>query len=467
MEVEMKIHFEIKKRRTGQLFRMMGLSLLVLMIFALVFSPVNAKNWGFKKNKYEKPPVLKASKILEREMLRSEYHYVKEDVMNDGYLNLYTVVSPYGEFEAHGNIMLRIRVLEMKALAELDNFSKSKVVLDALKDAGINQAKAIVTVVKHPVETVKGVPGGINRMFKRAKRGAGKVTGKDKKESKSDKEKEADDSTEADKEESGTTKVAKTTTDLAKYFFGVSKAEREWAAKLGTDPYTTNLVLRQSIKNMARLDRTVRIGTKFLPIPSIPGARYIQAVNSVVWSKDPYELMDYNKKRLKEMGLADTLISSFFENSWLSPTLQTILITALTNFENMPGLPSAIERIIESESELEARFLVETVVLLAWYHRNETPFDLMMTETRLPLALTKDHRLFAIFPVDYLFWTEGISTAVQGFPTKHKKYPIKGKEFWFTGKVSEKCGKELGNLEWNYRENVGGMVIKSKQLQQK
>ena len=74
---------------------------------------------------FEKPPVFKASQILPPELLKGEFYQVEEKVQNDGYMNFYKITSNFGEFEAEGDSMLRLRVQEIGALAELDQLSKT------------------------------------------------------------------------------------------------------------------------------------------------------------------------------------------------------------------------------------------------------------------------------------------------------------------------------------------------------
>ena len=47
---------------------------------------------------YESPPVLSASVLLPAQILQGPHHRVDERVVNDGYLNHYTIHSQFGEF---------------------------------------------------------------------------------------------------------------------------------------------------------------------------------------------------------------------------------------------------------------------------------------------------------------------------------------------------------------------------------
>lgn len=48
------------------------------------------------KSNYEKPSVLKASKILPADLVTGPHHRLDDKVRNDGYMNTYTLHSTFG-----------------------------------------------------------------------------------------------------------------------------------------------------------------------------------------------------------------------------------------------------------------------------------------------------------------------------------------------------------------------------------
>ena len=97
---------------------------------------------------YEPNPEFKASEILSPQQLSGPNHTVDEKVLNDGFLNYYVVQTPFGDFKAAGNRSLARRIKEARALAELDDISKSDVFLDAGMQAVIAPAKALEQVAR-------------------------------------------------------------------------------------------------------------------------------------------------------------------------------------------------------------------------------------------------------------------------------------------------------------------------------
>ncbi|MCH8014604.1 MAG: hypothetical protein IH823_07505, partial [Candidatus Dadabacteria bacterium] len=49
---------------------------------------------------YEQPVILKASEILPPDLVKGPHHQVDERVVNDAYLNIYTIHSEFGDVQA-------------------------------------------------------------------------------------------------------------------------------------------------------------------------------------------------------------------------------------------------------------------------------------------------------------------------------------------------------------------------------
>ena len=159
---------------------------------------------------------------------------MRETVSNDNFLNHYVVETPFGDFEAEGNRLLTQRVQEAHALAELELVSNSDLFIDAAKRAVTAPVKAVGRFVNAPVDTVKGIPGGISRKFRSigrtVKGGVQEITKDDEAgEAEGDCEAEVEGVAEADgaceSEEEGASKSK----EYALKWFGVTGSERRWA----------------------------------------------------------------------------------------------------------------------------------------------------------------------------------------------------------------------------------------------
>lgn len=169
------------KRWIDDTWVLMQTSSFVSMILAVALAVLGASSALAAEQTYETPPVLKASDVLPEKMQAGDHFSVQSQVQNDGYMNHYVVDSDYGQFPAYGNLSLYRLMNEIHALEQLDEVSKTKVFAQAALDSATGQVKTIVEVSKHPVGTVKGLPGGMKRMFHHYKREAkyGYKTAKD------------------------------------------------------------------------------------------------------------------------------------------------------------------------------------------------------------------------------------------------------------------------------------------------
>ena len=414
---------------------------------------------------FETPPQLAASEVLPAEMQRGESFVVQEQVRNDGFMNHYVVDSDYGQFQAYGNPALAKLVQEIGALDQLEEVSKSEVFRDSVKKSATGQVEAVKEFADKPVETVKGVPGGLKRSFKKYKRDAGEgydaakdVTGignsEDEDEPESGEEEahgESDTDSQEAKELAGKTSDAAEA--YAKKWFGVGRAERQWHEKMGTDPYTTNQVLKKRIKELSKVAAATSTGMRFVPIPRIPGASELHALNQVVWSVDPRELRDQNIKRLVEAGVDEELIEQFMNNPWFSPAAQTILLTALLEMEGVGGRRVLLEIASSTESAEEGQFDLGNIMFLGAYHRSIKPLDRLLPG-RVAVAITKDGDMLKVVSVDYAIWQQDLAGAITTFIEAVADQPATSREIWLRGNASPRFQQEVSSRGWIVHEAV-------------
>ena len=105
---------------------------------------------------YEVPAVLSASKLLPPELLSGPHHRVQEQVRNDGYLNIYTIDSKFGQFTAVSTAMLRKRVQEIDALAVMEQIKGTKEYSASIKEAGLDTLAGMKNLITSPVQTEIG-----------------------------------------------------------------------------------------------------------------------------------------------------------------------------------------------------------------------------------------------------------------------------------------------------------------------
>lgn len=421
---------------------------------------------------FEAPPVLSAGEILPAGVVEGGRYHVEAEVENDGYMNTYRIASDFGRFEAYGSTRLALLVREIEALGELDELSKTEVYAKALKDGALSSVRAIEAFAERPVDTVKGVPKGVKKLFGRTKRSvesgyqAAKSVVTDEKDGSEGEgaagEGEGAAGEVAEEDKSRAEEAGEFAKDYGQKYFGVNAAQRRWSQKLGVDPYTSNKVLKQAIKQVAKVDSAGRFTVRLAPIPKIPGASTIAKANSLVWTMDAYELVQFNRKRLATAGAEAEAIDAFYQNAHFSPTGQTMLITSLLSLEATENIGQALTQASTAESDDEAHFFVTSARMLEWFHGNESPIVRLLPGVRAFVAASGDGRVVLHAPVDYLSWTAEIADAASRLSDTASAAGGR-RELWLLGDASPRCRAELEALGWTLETGVGTRLYEAVQ----
>lgn len=320
---------------------------------------------------FETPPVLRAQDLVDEELLSGPHHVVDEEVANDGRMNHFFLRSDFGDFVAESEPMLGVRVQEMYAIAELQEISRTKAFADAIRSAAIQPVKAVGQVATHPVNTVKGLPSGINRKFRGLAYKGRKATQRVKEEVKQD-----DDEAQGEDEnvEEGSSKASTTdqVTGAAKSVVGYDSARRDLARRLQVDPYSTNQVLQQELTRLAQA--AFAGGLSFRAVtPPTTVLNVAGDINDLVWTLSPTELERRNNLALTEMGVEKALRLEFFANKAYTPTLETVIVQALGGLAEAHNRSLFVEIANRAETVRDARFFVGGVRILEAYDDRVAP----------------------------------------------------------------------------------------------
>ena len=403
---------------------------------------------------YEPYPVFKASELLEPELLKGEHHEVADEVKNDCILNSYTIKSDFGEYGARNTNVLKTRVNEINATAKLQETSGGQALAVGAAESVITPFKSAINIATNPVGTAKGVPGGIVTFFKKiyySGEKVVKVTGKTAKNVGG-----AVAGSGGENGEDGET-FSNLTGDVAyltDWYLGISGGERRLAKKLGVDPYTSNPELAAELNRVAKYDRIGRLGLGFANIPSVPGMGYVKDVNHYVWSKDPKELREFNKKNLLEMGIDEELVKTFLDSPYYSPTFQTTIVFSLLQIPHVANREEVIEDAVVASSISESKFFMNIVLLLVWFNNTQFPLKEIINHGDITSGLTIDNKIVTIIPVDYLCWSEKVAGAATFHTQVFSDVDADGKELWIVGEISERATLEFTNLGWEVHEQV-------------
>ena len=227
-------------------------------------------------------------------------------------------------------------------------------------------------MAERPVETLKEVPRGVGRWFKRtsfkvreAYHDVSETVAEQRAESETGAG--ADDGEQEDEMAEKAEIAARK--ELRKHL-RISAAERRWYRELGIDPSTDNEKLRTAIESVARVEGLTAFGMKLVALPSIPGSSQMRKTMDLVWSSDPVDLLRENRRRILNAGLTKETARAF-EESFLTLTEQTIFLDALEELAGVAGRQHLLSRALGIGSRERAQGLTSITVLLARLHRKK------------------------------------------------------------------------------------------------
>jgi hypothetical protein len=273
----------------------------------------------------------------------------------------------------------------------------------------------------------------------------------------------ADSATQDDKKPEDTSKSdaekgAAAAGSAAESVLGVNSGARQWAKKVGVDPYSTNPILHKALVDLGRIDAAGSIAAKVVvPIPMVVSTT--ASVGDLVWSADPEAVRKHNEKSLAELATPKEIAASFFRNGNYTLTGQTRLIAALAGVK-AKGAADYVAAASEAGDEREALFFVESAELLAGLHK-ASPVTAILEDSRAMVARTGE-RAVALLPLDYLRWTESSQKSGTEIAQRAKaELGAKALEIRITGQVSDVARKGLQEAGWQIKEGVSdGLGVK-------
>ena len=391
-------------------------------------------------------------------MLKSDSHTVVEEVNTDCVYRLYDIESTYGNFHVESDYMLKVRLHELHAIAELKEISAAEAIASGVVDSIIEPFEAAIHVALNPIETVAGLPGGILSFFKRVFYAGEKIVEvavgviSDDHEGDEVEVKEQVVVENGEVHETENEVVIKDKDQgvnyLIDWYLGVRSGERNLAKDLRVDPYTSNVVLAEELKRVGSYERVGKVGISIFAAPVIPVLGVIKDINRNVWEKDPRELREFNKNNLREMGISEEVIEAFFNSPYYSPTFQTTIVLGLRELEGVENLEKLLKDSLVANSIADARYITATVVLMVWYHNNIYKFERIPEKAYIPSAITLENKIVTMIPSDYICWSREVAEAAIFHDHVLEELEVDNREYWFASKISDRTRDELTNLGW-------------------
>jgi hypothetical protein len=304
--------------------------------------------------------------------------------------------------------------------------------------------KAAEQIVTKPVETVKGLPKGVERLFGRVQLGAESLWSA---------------ATTSDKPtEDRAEEVARRVGGISRDVLGYEQERRQLAKQLKVDPYTTNKVLAAKLDDVAWVAFSGRVGINAVMAVFVPGSLAMSTTTfttDLVWDTPTAELHRLNEQKLRDMGLGEERVRALMRNPWYSLTVLTSCVTVLEQLPDVSGREAVVVFAASAASEEQARFVAESLQMLAHYHRTMTPLTSLAASGPIT-ARDRNGARVAPAPVDYVAWTARVAELA-----RHPDLKAPQRDVWLTGQLSPRARQEFAKLGWTVHENVQWLAPQS------
>ena len=377
---------------------------------------------GTPVNATEQPPQASAESLLGTDV-QGENWTVAPIVHSDGYLWIFAVKTPYGDFQVNGLRRMKERAQELRALQLLEKMSRTKTFGDAVVRAGLAPIRFGRDLILDPIETVGNFVSGVAKMFYFVASSLRNPGG-------------------------GRDPFFDSVT-------GITKAERELALELKVDPYSDFTPLRSGLEDVAQVATagTLPVTAAIALIPggagiAVSSASTASQVSGAVYTHTSREIIDIVTNTLRGLGVDKATTKKFVDNAFYSPADEFAISDALVNL-SASNSTAFIETAATAASFDVAKFNRYRAELLATDSARLGTLKSFVLVSGIALNRDSSGRLVAAFPFDTLTWTDPVSRslgrlssdiAVQGAPRPQL--------FASTGLISPSVEVELKRLGW-------------------
>lgn len=349
---------------------------LVAALAALACAPASANTC-----------VTHAADFVEPALMSSPLHTVQPCAEIVGHMARFALATRYGVQVVDSVELLEIRIDELPAIEALDRTNAALLGVRAAGDEARARGDAVANVARHPIRVVRGLPSGVLRFFSRrydAIAGRlGKLGGRAR-----DELTDADASFERPSARPGVTaargdgksrslaaRAGREARRQALDYVSYQSTRRKWARKLKIDPYTTNPLLRERLDALAWAavagEQAAELAFATLPGSVLDALGTAEDVNDYVLDTPPDDVKRRNLAQLASLGCGEVEAKRLVTRGPLSLPLQTRLVDALAAIEPASGCVDVIDLAYAVRGEIEARYLVNAVGLLADAARDE------------------------------------------------------------------------------------------------
>jgi len=382
---------------------------------------------GANAQGFERPPSFDPARIAGIKATGANYTITKP-VTSDGFMRVYAVKSPYGEFTVIGDALMRTRIVELAALAELERVSNSESFNKALVEAGLSPIKFAGQLVTNPGGTISNTLSGVGSLF-------GQFG-------------------------SGMNNLGKTQDDTMQSLLGVTKKRRELATQLGVDPYTDFEPLAAKMTQLSQAAATggLVVSGALMAIPGVGGLIVSNVATSAKISSaardlSAAQLMDLNRRKLGEMGVDNATAETLLLNRSFTPLDVTVIVASLEGMAAVQNRSAFVARAASVHRHDAAYFMRRHAELLAEYYARTGSLASFVSFGGYPFNVTRSGGVIGILPLDALSWTENTAQSMRDIVNQSRSAGFGKAEMHITGQSTALAKKKLKELGWTVADN--------------
>jgi len=378
---------------------------------------------------FEGPQNYKVSDLLPQNMIFGKNHSIDRNVLNDGYLFLYTINSSYGKIRAVSTAMVYKRIQEINAIAKIENKSKLKEFGGGVYEKGKDVVAGAYTLVTSPVDTVTNAVSGVGKIFKRVGENVFE-------QSRSDAE-----------------------DNRLKSVIGFAKTKRDYAYDMNIDVYSRNPLLQDSLDNLTwsgysgNMAMALTVSAFTGPITTSIGTTNL--LNKVFRDTAPADLRIMNRKKLQKMSVSEKTIDLFIENGMFTPKEQTTIVSSLDAMKSTADRSAFIKFATRTNDPDVAFFRQRQAEMYSNFNRVYSPVSRFIGLGTFVGGLTSKNNLVLCLPLDHVLWTADIAKAATFLSHQaSSKLGLNKKQLVLAGTASPLAKQKLKALGWTISERM-------------
>ncbi len=401
---------------------------LSTLVAAVILSPALP---GFAAEQYEGTVVLKASSQLPDQFLNSTLFKIEEQVLNDGFINTYTVKSADGTTQVSSNIALYKLLREIEAIEAMKKVQESAVFINSLQESGVATVEGIKNLFNDPGDTLDKAATGLNSLFSRAK------------------------------ESIFNSSPGETEDSRLEQTVGFSNAKRQVAYRYTVDVYSRNPILQEHLDRIAWAEYAggFTLGVATLPLGGVAGVTLsvsgtARLLGEVIATTPPAELKLQNRAKLAEMGIDENQADLFVQNPHFTPLQQTAYVMALEKMKTAKEAALPLLVALQVNDQEKARYMTAIMAMFAGYTNKISPIVQFKTVGRFFCGIDKDGKLIVMLPADYITLNKRLVSGIKSV----EKGDLSGYALWTIGTVSSRAQEYIKKSGWHLEQKAAAKI---------